>query len=323
MAEDSMGSMFGNSMRKLLVEDETHPSVYGVITVVVKEARKLYFEGSSTNMVNTYARISIRNLSKRTRVVLNQFGHVVWNQVKHFPVSVMRNRKHPFNLLHLQLFSFDGSCAHEHKEVASVAFHLHDVIKWSPIRGSFDLLSNHQNVGEIHLEVLFNYGLFGYGYSMQLKDDQKKSTDFLALSLFPRIEPPEDRIETDRITMTPKVMPHPVFLDFNKKAVLGYGTLVAGIEDENRQPRFEKLRHATKRYHELREHYSGINDRMDKLLFLHQTIMASNRRTEAVKDRDELKETQTSSKSYMNFVQSTISILSDRNAKEKKAIGES
>jgi len=38
----------------------------------------------------------------------------------------------------------------------------------SPIFGSYDLWNNELFVGTIDLEITFNYGMFGYGYSYQV-----------------------------------------------------------------------------------------------------------------------------------------------------------
>ncbi len=40
----------------------------------------------------------------------------------------------------------------------------------SPIFGSYDLWNNELFVGTIDLEITFNYGMFGYGYSNQVID---------------------------------------------------------------------------------------------------------------------------------------------------------
>lgn len=42
---------------------------------------------------------------------------------------MVRNRKHPFNLVRIQVVAFDSYSAKPHVPVGSVAFHLHDIIK--------------------------------------------------------------------------------------------------------------------------------------------------------------------------------------------------
>lgn len=57
---------------------------------------------------------------------------------------------------------------------SSACFHLHDIIQNTPITGSFDLFKDHHITGEIHLDLTFSYGTFGYGYSYHLLPTQNK-----------------------------------------------------------------------------------------------------------------------------------------------------
>jgi len=43
----------------------------------------------------------------------------------------------------------------------------------SPILGSYDIWNNELFVGTIDLEITYNYGMFGYGYSNQVKKKKK------------------------------------------------------------------------------------------------------------------------------------------------------
>lgn len=165
-----------------------------------------------------YCKVSVRNLTKRTNVVPLRLKGCHWNQTKHLPtnvccfffavntftrltmpVKVVRSRKHPFNLVRIQLFAFDSTMPKQHELIGTVAFHLHDIIKVSchflffpytyvasffivlttvlfmhmvvqvtKVEGTFDLFDNHVFVGEMDLDVAFCYGVFGYGYSSQV-----------------------------------------------------------------------------------------------------------------------------------------------------------
>jgi hypothetical protein len=45
----------------------------------------------------------------------------------------------------------------------------------------------------------------------------------LQYSLYPRVEPPDDRTEPTRATLIPRAVPHPSFIPFNSKVIFGYG----------------------------------------------------------------------------------------------------
>ena len=67
-------------------------------------------------------------------------AHIVyWNQIKHFPVKVVKSRSHPFNLMELEMKSINPKTG-AHELIGSCVFHLHDIMENSPISGSFDLV---------------------------------------------------------------------------------------------------------------------------------------------------------------------------------------
>jgi len=95
-----------NELNKLLAEEDTRPIIYGVLSFRIIEARKITAsQEASKELLNTYCKISVQDLSKRTKVAANVGGRSVWNQVKHFPVQISRNRRHPNNLVRLQVCS--------------------------------------------------------------------------------------------------------------------------------------------------------------------------------------------------------------------------
>lgn len=59
---------------------------------------------------------------------LNSDGMLVWDQVKHFSVPVVRNRRHPFNVFQIQLVGFENSNPDQEVLVGTIGFHLHDII---------------------------------------------------------------------------------------------------------------------------------------------------------------------------------------------------
>jgi hypothetical protein len=65
----------------------------------------------------------------------------------------------------LQVSNSDSATSHV---VGSLCFHIHDIVAVSPVSGMFDLWDQHQLIGDMSLEITFNYGTFGYGYSPQV-----------------------------------------------------------------------------------------------------------------------------------------------------------
>ncbi len=63
-------------------------------------------------------------------------------------------------------------------------------------------------VGQLQLELAFNYGLYGYGHSPQLSDaigsfEQLPAELRVRHSLYPRVHPPDDRTDGASSTLIP------------------------------------------------------------------------------------------------------------------------
>ncbi|KAJ3336572.1 hypothetical protein HDU93_002568 [Gonapodya sp. JEL0774] len=194
---------------------------------------------------------------------------VFWNETKHCPVAVPRDPRHPYGLVRVQVWVVEGTgggrgdggladgtrshprggqgdvgigtCNGEVKLVGEVAFHLHDIVKATPIAGVYDLhhpmssLSGSGldsdpaivglagvRLGDVDLEVTWNYGMFGYGHSWQIDDSAihptgttrlPSSVNAVTTSLFPRIIPRAENAETDHVTVAAvRAEPHPPFV---------------------------------------------------------------------------------------------------------------
>eukprot|EP00003_Mantamonas_plastica_P007988 TRINITY_DN1687_c1_g2_i1.p1 TRINITY_DN1687_c1_g2~~TRINITY_DN1687_c1_g2_i1.p1 ORF type:complete len:120 (+),score=16.16 TRINITY_DN1687_c1_g2_i1:129-488(+) len=87
---------------------------------------------SSTNsfpshpQVDTFVEITVKNLVKRTRLVQSAKGNPVWNQLKNFPVVIMRDAQHPFNILQIDMKTVKKNKEYTH---GNLTFHLHDIVK--------------------------------------------------------------------------------------------------------------------------------------------------------------------------------------------------
>ncbi|KAI9137033.1 hypothetical protein BKA69DRAFT_1100874 [Paraphysoderma sedebokerense] len=298
------------SLRRLLMQDEDiRPCITGVLAVKIKRARLLQLKKTVPTYDNTYCSITIRNFVKRTHVVSKtDCGSVVWNQTKHFPVVVPTSRKHPFNLLRVQVVDFSSQNTLIQKDVGGVSFHLHDMIPVSPITGTFDLWDQNQLVGDLELEITFSYGSFGYGYSPQLKEEKRTVDELLSYSLFPRITPPQDQMESDGTVLIVKALPHPSYIPFKNKVHLSYGKEIGDLKAIlERQYAPEFFGKDLKKLEATRDQYFSMNDRVSRLMFLHKRILDSNCHSEVIHPNQSTTASSSAShphvKSYTTFTQ--------------------
>lgn len=73
--------------RFLSVEENFRPGISGVLSIFVKSAT--FLETNVTISGNSvFTSLTIRNFSKKTKVIPVENGSVHWNQIKHFPIPV-------------------------------------------------------------------------------------------------------------------------------------------------------------------------------------------------------------------------------------------
>lgn len=117
-------------------------------------------------------------------------------------------------------------------------------------------------VGDIELELTFNYGLFGYGYSYQIKQAQGlKPEDQIQYSLLPRINPPPDQCDQQEPVLISQAVPHPSFIPFKDKAYLSYGKdVIKDLEElESHLYHPTLLKNELKDLSEIRAEYFSCN----------------------------------------------------------------
>ncbi|KAJ3292885.1 hypothetical protein HDU79_000983, partial [Rhizoclosmatium sp. JEL0117] len=250
---------------------------HGVLSVKVRMASLIKFEKNAIDMGGSYCSVTIRNLVKRTQVVQNIAGILKWEQIKHFPIQILRNRRHPYNLVKIELFGYSPSNTAEVIPIGSVSFHLHDILSANPIAGTYDLWNDHIQVGDIDLEFTHTYGSFGYGYSPQLKEDDLKPDEIITYSLFPRVIPSREKREPEHQVMVVCANPHPSYINFKERVYLSYGKeikeVLEDMADEMYQPvLFEKEMGAND---EIRNEYFSTTDRFARLTFLRNYLKGS------------------------------------------------
>ncbi|KAG5462605.1 MAG: hypothetical protein BJ554DRAFT_4453, partial [Olpidium bornovanus] len=97
---------------------------------------------------------------------------------------------------------------------------------------TYDLWDDTLLVGEINLEVTFNYGEFGYGYSVQMLEPNVEADDLVRYSLFPRINPMPDETDFESHVLQVKAVAHPSFIPFKSRVHLSYGKEIGPRPDE-------------------------------------------------------------------------------------------
>eukprot|EP00058_Branchiostoma_floridae_P022168 XP_002607658.1 hypothetical protein BRAFLDRAFT_84653 [Branchiostoma floridae] len=103
---------------------------------------------------------------------------VVFDDLKHFPIELHRERDHAQNKVCIRAFTWDGTQP-EPSTVGNATLHLFDIVKV---------------VGELDLEICFVYGIFGFGQSHQLEQYDQEVKEILNHSMFCRLPPPEQRV---------------------------------------------------------------------------------------------------------------------------------
>lgn len=209
-----------------------------------------------------------------------QNGSCAWQQVKHIPVVLVRARMHPFNLVRMDLVGFSRDGSFDEREIGSVVFHLHEIVRATPIKGSFDIFRKHSVTGRLQLEMLFNYGLYGYGHSPQFKEGFEPAEMRIRYSLFPRVQPPIGREDEATSTLIPRAVSHPSgLIPFNEKAQLGYAEEVKPFLDSHAE-QWKDLQQSMSRLHALKQRYSSTSGKVEKMAFLYSEIQAHHQTTE-------------------------------------------
>lgn len=271
---------------RVLTNEDDLSYIHGVLKVEIKEASKIYELARKERL---YVAVVVGGMVKRTQSVTRTYGQASWAQTKHFPLRVDLNKKHKDNLVCVELV-----CCNAHPEdsqadrvVGMVAFHLHDVIKQSPVDGVFDLFNSYQTVGEIKLSLAFAYGLFGYGYSAQLFEEKYDVAHFVADSLFPRITIEPSRLDSSKQVLIPKATRHPQFIPFNQRIHLGFGqeisTTLDNLQDTN--GKFSLLGNNMRRLGALQEQLKRETSRTNRLDFLSGLLLDNDKKSETIKEK--------------------------------------
>eukprot|EP00842_Homolaphlyctis_polyrhiza_P002069 jgi/Hompol1/2863/HPOL_003041-RA len=264
--------------REFHAAESVRPVVQGILAIKIKSA--VVSPEVLADFKCMYCSIVCRNYMIRTFVVPTHTPQLVWEQVKHFPI----------------------------REVGSVAFHLHEIIKASPVSGNYDIWGKHFEIGQIEIEITFSYGLFGYGSSPQLKDIEIKPEEAIQYSLMPRINPPPENNDPVLIV---QAVPHPPFVPFSRKIHLSYGKDIHRELDEISKTMYrpEIIMQDMDMMEQVRQKYYSLSDRALRLAFLHNYLQESSNRPETVtEEKDPIGRQDFPRMTYLRFVAPSTSL---------------
>lgn len=224
---------------------------------------------SNIQALGVSAAVENRTTVKKTNVI-----HLSTNVqiTKHIPVIVPRNRKHPYNLVKVSLVANDENA------VGSCAFNLHDVISIRASEGVYQIWDEFSSVANISLEITFNYGMFGYGFSDRLEEDKTMDLaldESFSYSLFPRIlTRPEESTDIGTFDFV-KNGKRPDFIPFKNEVHLDPldGDLSTQYSDEKNSKYTPTCLMSSMRDITIyRDQYVEIHDRMSKILSLNHYL---------------------------------------------------
>jgi hypothetical protein len=82
----------------------------------------------------------------------------------HFPLPVVRRRRHPFNAVRVTLVAQAGGGPRQRAvALGTLGFHLHELAEAGRVNGPFALFKGHHETGTLVMGIEFCYGAFGFG----------------------------------------------------------------------------------------------------------------------------------------------------------------
>jgi hypothetical protein len=177
--------------------------------------------------------------------------------------------------LRFHLLSFEPTSPSCITSVGTVGFNVHDVIDVSPYSGHYEIWNKDYLIGLLQLEITFNYGSFGFGYSFHFAEN--KPEEYSLYSLLPRILPPRENCEPDTCVLTANAVPHPDYIPFDGRVKLSYGKSIDTSQLESSQ-RVDPRKIKKRQFHikDLVDKYYEHQDRVERLAFLYRYVQGTD-----------------------------------------------
>eukprot|EP00834_Sanchytrium_tribonematis_P005372 NODE_321_length_9805_cov_0.700185.p6 type:complete len:264 gc:universal NODE_321_length_9805_cov_0.700185:2003-2794(+) len=122
--------------------------------------------------------VTIKCQEKLKHFAMHEFSDLEWKESLLLGISIPTNTRHPFNELVFEFHLFGKT----KKIWSTITFHLHDIVKASPVSTNLDIWGPFGRIGILQAELTFSYGAFGYGNSPYNSKYGKPSAIY---SLFP------------------------------------------------------------------------------------------------------------------------------------------
>ncbi|XP_071507342.1 cation channel sperm-associated targeting subunit tau-like [Diadema antillarum] len=193
----------------------------GVLSFHCKRVKNLDESHAVVTNPEFYIRFRVGKLSKCTKTFCWTMGtkFAIVNDIKHFSLMISRIRTDPSNEVRIDLVMVET--AHVHRIIGHREMHLYDIIRNMYLAGTYELKYRQNSVAFLDFEICFAYGIFGYGYSHQLQNRQRRTADIVSHSFLYRSEPPANRRQVDSIAMAPVPMELPDFLSLREQVEIG------------------------------------------------------------------------------------------------------
>ncbi|XP_066299635.1 cation channel sperm-associated targeting subunit tau-like [Branchiostoma lanceolatum] len=205
---------------------------------------------------------------------------IVFDDLKHFPIELHRERDHAQNKVCIRAFTWDGTQP-EPSTVGTATLHLFDIVKQMFMSEDVQLQWKHHVSGELELEICFVYGTYGYGQSHQLEQYDQEVKEILNHSMFCRLAPPEQRVSkhghcellSSLPIGPPSFIPFETTVDIGNGRDLTKGSCHSVLEQE--YPEATTVLAAIKgrrRLHKLKKQLSKLHSGKERTNFLHDLV---------------------------------------------------
>lgn len=204
---------------------------------------------------------------------------VICNKIKHFPVELPEKTGDCGNLLTIQLLAQSPLLPTSGSVLGTSQLHLHQLIQDTPLAGHCMLKdSSGEGFAKLSADFVFCYGSFGFGESYQLHHAVHKPVDYLHYSLFPRLQLPEHRTDSNGLVLTTQPTRNPSFIPFKNHASLCVQQASFHTEPT---PTPHLLLQRMTRLHPLYGQYKTISDRRERIRFLEKLVRTKDSEAEA------------------------------------------
>lgn len=268
--------------QQLIENSRAKPS--GVVAIHIKtgDILRLDPEGeifsSEGGTLLVYVRMICVDYVKYTRVyeVKSTPTTVIFDELKHFAINVATMKSDSFCFVRFALIAFEESKPTYHYMFATKEISLLQVMRCLNGTASIDLWKDEKLIAELHIEVCFSYGSFGYGYSSQFELPEHTAKKQLAWSMFCRLAPPPERAEPGHGLNSAEVLAvrsvnRPAAILFTRSATFGWMTSETRDDSGWSYPLVEAL--MAHRLLPRQIAYSQLKSRHDRLQMLREFVI--------------------------------------------------